>query len=73
MCLIALALVGADGMGQAPGAEEGDVRQQPLNRLGAGMRNAGPVNLLDLCAHGSRRHRYLSQLPWFRCAPGRAH
>ena len=29
-------------MGQAPGAEGGDVRQQPLNRLGAGVRNAVP-------------------------------
>ena len=33
-------------MGQAPGVEEGDVRQQPLNRLGAGMRNALPTESL---------------------------
>ena len=35
-------------MGQAPGAEEGDVGQQPLNRLGAGMRNALPSESLRI-------------------------
>ena len=45
---MALALVGADGVGQAHGAKEGDVRQQPLNRLGAGMHNAVPSESLRI-------------------------